>query len=321
MAYELPIPVTELVTLVRQVANHTRPTTDAEVLQGLNYGQSKVVRAISAVRPQAFASYIDPFILTQGIAEYDIGIYAPPVWRPVRLFVPGAFSTVLTFRYKALTDPEYEARDTGSSGTLNYLYYDILTGMLPGTPLIANDSNAAGSVFVFQNYTDAQIQATYPIGSQVMIANDGNIVRIGVTRTLLDNYVGVVTVFQPGPASAINVDPPFTVGGGSLYTLVPMRRRVLRIAPTPPNTYRGRLYYNYRPNKIRSTGDILDGWMSEHRDCLVAFALEHLLAAVNDPEALNWGEKATQMRAELVQDIEPLSNQNSEAVTSGLPDD
>jgi hypothetical protein len=100
-----------------------------------------------------------------------------------------------------------------------------------------------------------------------------------------------------------------------------MRRRVMRIAPTPPAVYSGRLYYDYRLPHIRTLDDVLDPDASESRDLIIHYALSMVCRAVNDAEADRWKASGDELRAELMQGIDPLSGQNTEALGSAMPDD
>ncbi|MCI4355113.1 MAG: hypothetical protein L3K06_07095, partial [Thermoplasmata archaeon] len=99
MSILVPATAGEAVALIQTPASRTRPASSAELYQALNYGVGKAIRAISAVRPQYFATFLDPFTLQAGVDEYDLSLLSPPLFRVHRLVVSGnhGVSTVIFF--------------------------------------------------------------------------------------------------------------------------------------------------------------------------------------------------------------------------------
>src|SRR5438034_3885688 len=93
----------DVASLVRSGLDHTRPVSDIEMRQAINYGMGKATRAILSVRPQFFLAVIDPFTLQAGVSEYDVGMLSPPLWRPFRLKVVGdSANRTVRFKYRSL---------------------------------------------------------------------------------------------------------------------------------------------------------------------------------------------------------------------------
>src|SRR5437870_5183926 len=134
---EVPLSLGDLKQLVAQIVQHTRPipSTSPELVQAINFGASKAIRAVASARYESFQSFVDPFLLRSGVKEYDLSLIDPPVWRPHKLIVDGSGGTTRTimFRYRAITSSEFQDSEVARAGTFNSLYYSILTGMLPGT--------------------------------------------------------------------------------------------------------------------------------------------------------------------------------------------
>ena len=63
---------------------------------------------------------------------------------------------------------------------------------------------------------------------------------------------------------------------------------------------------------------MVDPLVAEHRDLVLYYAISQYLRAVNDSEASAYLQKAQLLKSELMQDLDPLSGQNSEALDSAL---
>src|SRR5881394_163302 len=127
----------DVAALVRSGLDHTRPVSDVEMRQAVNYGLGKATRAILSVRPQFFLAVADPFILSSGVSEYDVGMLSPPLWRPFRLKVVGSSGTrSVRFRYRSLVDVDFQ--DNEGSAVGDEIAYDILEGALaaPNPPAV-----------------------------------------------------------------------------------------------------------------------------------------------------------------------------------------
>jgi hypothetical protein len=94
--------------------------------------------------------------------------------------------------------------------------------------------------------------------------------------------------------------------------------RMLKLAPAPGANATGRLYYLYRPERLQKNSDAVDDISSEHSDAIVAYAAGWLLRSTNDPMSDRWMLEGQEMRSEMMQDVEPLSGENSEALSTGL---
>lgn len=313
MPLQIPESLSSIRTLVLAVTDHVRPVLSAEADAAINFGYFKGIRALSAARNQVFQSFVDPFTLTPGTSEYDVGLYDPPVWRPIRLLVgsPTGGGRIIYFRYRALTSMDFQEREVAAAGSFSVLLYDILAGQLPGTavPIITTNfptlpstvTVAVASVGAFQN------------GTAVRIPLAGPVVTYG-NQTMPSTYTGVVTNVAAG---VLELQPNVTATAAG-QTITPLRRRVLKIAPVIADTVSGRLFYQYRPAPLVVDTDLLDPFIAEHRDMVVYYAVSQLLLAVNDADSRRWFEMAQEMRSELMQDLEPLAGQNTEHVDSDI---
>jgi len=307
MGLEIPSSLADVRTVVLAITDHVRPTATAEANNAVNMGVQKAVRAISSVRNQAFQSFVDPFTILANTAEYDLGLYDPPVWRPHRLLVgqPTGNTRSILFRYRALTSPDFERAELSVSATFSALFYDILTGRLPGTAQAVTASTvAATSTVTVASATDFQS------GTYVQIPGAGPTVTApGATSSFPGTYLGVV-VSKSG--LVLTVAPALTASAtGS--TCTPLRRRVMRIAPTIPDSVSGRLFYQFHPPTLVADTDLLDPLIAEHRDMVVYYAAAHLLRSVNEADAQRWLEQAQEMRSEMLQSMDPLSGSNTES--------
>lgn len=327
MSQVLPVPASTLLTLIENVVTHTRPATSVELLQSLNFGIGKIARAIQSVRPQAFLSFVDPFTLVAGQSEYDLGIFSPPVDRPLRLTLPTSTTPSILFRYRALMDPEFEARDGRASSTTSGFFYDVLSGLFPRTPIQFDTSALATAEIIFVTGVDpaadfALMQARFPLRSVVLLP--------GGLGNGQDLYAQVVSHLTGAGSVSITVSPSFVssvvveagaYGDLTEKAIVPIWTRMLKLAPTPATSYAGRLYYDYAPDQITSEFDLIDGQIAKYRDAVVEYAIAQLLKGTADTMHRDHLEAANELRAECMQAVEPLSGQNTESLGSGLGDD
>lgn len=307
MSVAVPISAGDLKTFVKTVTDHTRPVTDPEMLEALNYGYDKAIKAVLAVRTQVFLSFTDSFTLVGGQQDYDIGAYDPPLYRPTRLLVGSATVRAIKFRYKALTDNEFEAQESSRAGTAANFFYDVLEGLFPGT---ATTSTAASATTV-----TVASAAGIVVGTLLQILGSGTNQTLPGGATIPTTYYGVVRGIV---GNVLTMAPAFTAQPVNGTTITPMRQRLLRLAPAPGDSVTGRLYYQYRPAKLVALTDYLDPIVAEHRAVIEYFAISQLLRSVNDAEASQWFQEAQQLRSELIQEIDPLSGQNSEALGTDL---
>ncbi len=315
----LPVSMTagEANGLIQNIITRTRPVNSRELYQALNYGISKAVRALSASRPQLFASWVDPFTIGGGVTEYDVSGLSPSLFRPWRLVCSGnqGQSSVVLFRYAAITSQEFEDAEVSTAGAVaNQLLYDVLDGELPaGTVTTLSLIATNGTQFSVSAADAAKVNP----GNWIVIPNCGAArTPDGWTTAVRDDYTGLVTsVALP----LINVQPAFpqAVPVGTVVTV--MRRRVLKIVPALQQQYTGRLWYVFTPTRLRADTDLLPiGLGDRHIDMIVAYAVGLLKRSVDDSMENRWALEATEMRSELMQDSEPISGQNSEALGSGL---
>lgn len=300
MTWELTPTLADLSTLVTNITQHTRPTTQVEVTQALNVGYFKAVRALASVRSEYFLTYLDPFTVTSGSREIDLSAIEPPFWRPVRLLVgAGGATPSRRFVFRALASRGFEDAELSTLGG-DVFYYDILEGRFPGTTLTAT-SGTTGTATVAST-------AGLAIGQPIDIPGRGTQSGLVVThQAVITSLTSTVISFSPASSTVQNGD-----------TIIPYRRRILQVAPTPAETVSGRMYYLYRPRRLSDTDDRIDPILAEHRDMLIAFAVGHLLQAVDESAALLWTQQAETMRAELMADCDPLSGQNTVALGSDL---
>lgn len=316
----LPVSMTagEANSLIQNIIQRTRPVTSAELFQSLNYGIGKAVRALSASRPQLFSSWVEPFTIGGGVTEYDVSGFSPSLFRPWRLVCNGnqGQSSVVLFRYASITSQEFEDAEVSTAGAVaNQLLYDVLDGELPAGTVTTMSLQAIGDTQFFVSAADA---AKVNPGNWIVIPNLGAArIPAGWTTGVSDDYTGLVT--SVGLSHLVNVQPPFpqVLPIGTVVSI--MRRRVIKIVPALQQQYTGRLWYVFTPTRLRADTDLLPiGLGDRHIDMVVAYAVGLLKRAVDDSMENRWALEATEMRSELMQDSEPVSGQNSEALGSAL---
>jgi hypothetical protein len=323
MSLAFPMTAGEANQLIQNIITRTRPVSNAELYQALNYGIAKAVRAISASRPQYFASWVEPFTIGGGVTEYDVSSFSPSLFRPWRLVCNGnqGQSSVVLFKYASITTQEFEDAEVSTSGAVaNNLLYDVLDGLLPGAVVYAAVAMNAGANAIPLSAADF---AAVKLGNFVVVANFGN----AVTKPgwdsgwAFDDYTATVVGLQTGGPTGqeMIVEPPLPQAFPTTQPIQLMRRRVIKIVPALQQTYTGRLWYVYTPTRLRQDGDPLPiGLADRHIDMVVAYAVGLLKRAVDDSMENRWALEATEMRSELMQDTEPVSGQNSEALGSAL---
>lgn len=323
----LPHSLSDCKALVRSYLNHTRPVSEAEVRNAINYGVNKAAKAVLASRPQAFLSYAEPFSLLPGVTEYDLGNFDPPLWRPMRLLVVGNNSGVqgsfpnqrsLRFMYKSLIDADFQEREVSGTGAFDLMAYDILSGMLPRTAVTITQFTAA-----VPPSPGPAAPAVVSVSSTVDIGL-GTLVKIvgagppdpvaGTTTTIPGTYYGTV-VGVAGPGVSLVPSPTIDPTG---LPLVPLWRSMMKVAPAIRETLIGRLYYNYRQPELVSDQDTVEPIISEHINVVIMYALAILKRAVGDADSRDYFEDGGQQRSELIQEVDPASNQSSEALGSDL---
>jgi hypothetical protein len=312
--------VQDLYTALRAVTDHSRPAYDAEIIGCLNFGYKEVIRTVASVRPEFFASFSNSFTLPPSTYEIDVSTLDPPLLRPIRLTATqSGRNTAILFRYRALHHQEYEASEMAQiTGTFNVILYDVLQGRFPGTPgTVAATSTGNSITLVDATNFPPGTYVTLPGPPRTPLANVAETVQPGFTEP----YYGVVmTRSPPGASGVITLAPPispsWTTQNGT--QIIPLRRQILRLANPPSQQQTGQLWYQYRPNRLVNLTEIIDPIVAEHQDMLLYYAIGQYLAAVNDTEAGSWLQKAQLLKSEAMQDIEPLSGQNSEALDSGL---
>ena len=307
----MPTPVIQLSDLkshVTALLQHTRDVQDTELIQAINYGYGKAIKAILSSRPEAFLA-VTPFTITEGVTEYDVSAYDPPIWRPVRLLVgEGGNSPQAFFIYKAFLDQESAEMDVGgASGRWSY-FYDFLTGMIAGTA--STVVSATTGVVVVNDL------GTLAVGSAISIAGAGPAVAIGES-TIPGTWRGVVVGIDVG-LMQLTVAPAFTVAPTVGAAVTPLSTRLMKLTPQPSAGLSGRLFYNYRPPRLAQDADQLDTLVADHKDLVVWYALAILGRAVGDSNAARWFEDAEAQRSELMQDMDPLSLGGSEHMGSAL---
>lgn len=303
----MPVPaatVRDLYDALRAITDHTRPAFDPEIISCLNYGYQSVVRAVASVRSQFLESFVDPLTIPASpqpgqAVDVDLSLVEPLLWRPTLMRLTNGSSGVraLRFRYSSQVSLDSRSVETSNTGTFSTLYYDILTGRLPGQ---------SDTVTNFLPFTVGN-PALFPVGQRVQIAPP--------PATSMPVFYGQVRV-----ASPMLFDPEWPVGfdSGVPRAITQVRSRIMRVANPSMQSYTGRLYYTYRPPKFTDLGQLLDPVVSEHQDLIVYYAISMYLRSVNDTEASSWFQNAQLLRSELMQDLEPMSNENSEHLDSDL---
>jgi len=331
VATELPITLAALRTLVTDAVAPTATFSRAVVLQAINYGYGRALRALRSVRPQHLLSFVDNFSLTSQTAEYDISSVTPPIWRLVKLVVPripavaglsGGSSRVVLFQYRDFRDPDFENLEATASGASDRIVYDILEGLLPKTT-----TSSAVTTTVSTLLTGNLDQIQVVSATDIAIGDPIRILGVGQGQVLdaegaepdytLDrDYFGRVVGVS---GTTITVSPRMRLAPVVGIGVTTYRTRILTIAPVPGSDLSGRLYYLAQNPKLAKDADLVDPIISEHRDVVVSYAVAWLLRTTNDQEAERWFSDAQEQRSELLQDVEPLSAQQAEALSSGLP--
>lgn len=275
-------------------------------MAALNYGRGEVVRAIRSVRPQFFRGIVNPFTLVANQHEYDLSAIEPPVWRPTRLLVPG--QRPVRFRYRAEMDEEFEERETSTASYLTTVLYDINSGLIPllsttVTPLTTSTMTPADASI----FSPGQIVSLDGCGPDQQIAGTASVIPTRYYGTVISATGGVLTVA-----------PPMTHQPTNGQTIQTYARLVLKLANAPGQAMTGKLEYQFAMPKWKSFNDILDPIMTEHQDAVIYFAASVYLRAVNDQEATSWLNLAQGLKSQLMQDLEPLSGQNTEALGTDL---
>lgn len=304
---DLPLTLGELKARVRALLQWTRDADDTELRDAINFGYGKGIKAVLATRSESFMSYVEPFTLSAGVSEYDVGIYDPPIFRPIRLLVgEGSAANEAFFRYKSIVDAEYQEADAETSGSGLLFLYDFLTGLLPGTTAIVQNA-VTGSVTVDALGSIVQ-------GSLISVPGCGPAQAVGA-ETVPSIYRGIVTQIT---GLTLSVEPDFTVVPAAATVVTQLRRRVMKIVPRPSQTLTGRLWYNYRPARLSRDTDMLDMLVAEHEDMIVHYALTQLGWATGDTNANRWYESAQEERSEMMQDLGTVTGQDSAEMGSGL---
>lgn len=295
----IPTSLAELKARVRGLLQHTRDIEDDELLTAINFGYRKAIKAVLATRPEAFVSYTDGFAIQTGVTEYDVGTYDPPIWRPLRLLAgeTDASQAQAYFRYKAMTDQEFQALDMGGRSAGLMFYYDFLSGMLPGDSTTVA-SATTGSI-------DVADLGDFAVGTYIGIVGAGPRRAVG-GETIPGPWRGVITGIT---GVTCTIEPDFTAIPSNGAAVQEFRTRVLKITPPPSQSYTGRLYYNYRPQRLTQDTDLLDVLIAEHDDLIVWYALAIVGRAVGDTNAAKWFDDAEGQRSELMQDLDPIGQQ------------
>lgn len=304
----IPLTVAELKALISGVTTHTRAVTDTELLAAANFGYRKVLRAIRAVRPAPFLSYRDGFALAAGVSEYDVGEFFPDFFRPVRLAFGTDGRQTASFVYRGLQhEDSVEAEVRGGSAAT--FFYDVLEGFLPAASSLIAVSTGSTSTMVVASV------AGMAVGNPIRVAGHGPLQSTTTGNITLD-YVGRAVIVDA--AIGVKVVPALTFAPPVGVLVEAFRRKVLRIVPAPASGLTGRLWYQYTQDRLRKDEQLLEPMVAEHSDCVVAYALSRLKLAIGDSDADRWLRDADAMRAELVQDLEPGSYENTEPFGSAL---
>lgn len=72
----------------------------------------------------------------------------------------------------------------------------------------------------------------------------------------------------------------------------------------------------YRPVRLAADAAVVEAVIEQHQELVIAYAMQWLLRTVNDAEASGWGAQATELRAELTQDVSKVSEEGTEAFGS-----
>src|SRR5262245_13382202 len=305
--------VSDLRDMLRAVTDHTRPAYDAEILSALNYGYQTVLRAIMSVRSQFFEATVDNFTIPAATSspppavDVDLSWLEPPLWRPTRLVATESSATRgAIFRYRSLVAMEtIGSEQQAYSGGYNAFYYDILSGRVQVATTKVSSVVPSNTLAV----TDAVLRVGHLV--EFVGATYRGRVRVGVAPPLAP-YTSVFTdpVF-PGTPGTPN---PAYAG----LTVKVVSSSTMRVADPTSSSVTGKLYYQYKPRRFTDFDDYLDPIITDYADVIVHYAISQYLLAVNDADSNAWLQKAQLLRSELMQDLEPLSGDSSEALGSDL---
>ena len=312
----------DLYTSFRAVSDHSRPPFDPEIIGALNFGYREVIRSVSAVRSELFSTFRSNWSIPANTYEIDVSVLDPPLMRPIRLLVgnQSGSNRAIIFRYRALHHQEYEAAEISqTSGTFNTILYDVLQGRFPGATTTTATTVQSGSPLVLADVSKFPPGTffTMPLPPRQPLQGVGAVAQPGT----IDPYYGYIQsrTLNTGQSQVITVPgiPSFaTIPVGTVVTA--LARTIIRLANPPGQAQTGQLWYQYRPPRLVNLSEVIDPIIAEHQDMLLYYAFSQYFSAVNDNEASSWLQKAQLLKSELMQDVEPLSGQNSEALDSDL---
>lgn len=106
-----------------------------------------------------------------------------------------------------------------------------------------------------------------------------------------------------------------------LYDLIyPAGQPTLALAPALISDDTPFISTIYEPVRLTVAASVIEPIIEKHIELVVAYAMDWLLRAVNDPDADRWGADAVQLRSHLIQHISPKIEQETQAVGSALWD-
>lgn len=314
MAYQLPISVSDLKSDLNVMLAHTRGFSDTELFRAVNFGIAKAVRAVSAVRGQLFHCWVNNFTLAAAVNDVDLSSIEPKLWRPVRLHVynSSGYATV-RFRYQSMTSQistSYEVQAQSGAVTGDTILYDLMSGLLPLTTQLVT---LAVSTTSFKVASPSSLF----VGQPIRIAGRGADRTVAGGTVTGQSQMSIVTAIDTG-TSAITIAPAAGATPQPGDVITPFARMIMRLANPPSTSLTGRLYYQYRPEKVRALTDTIDPVLSEYDDLITHYAASLLLRATNDSEADTLLQIAEGMRKELMQDLDPAADGDVEAFGSDL---
>lgn len=309
-AGDSPLGVDVGLSLIRNVLQHVdQGIDDAELLQAFNFGVGKIVRAVLSVRPSAYVTWVEPFVISPNVTEYDIGVLEPPCYRPLRLLSTGnnGQNPAVRFQYKPLHAADFEQQEVARPGNFALFFYDVLDGMFPGTDVGGVPGDSRSEVVVAS-------ASQFAPGSLLRIPGAGPDVPVpGVSgATYPGPYYGTVLSLL---GTTLTVSPPLAVQPAA-FSVTPLRQRVLKLANSPVQSVSGRLYYDYRPERL-TAADRLDPLTARYVDAIVNYAVASLKLARGESDSRMYFEWAQEGRSEAMQDLEP-AGQTSDHLGSDL---
>jgi len=331
----VPVTLAELRDRLANITNLTATYSRDEVRDAINYGYGKILRAIHSVNAEQFVTFRDNFTFVGAESEHDISDFFPPVGRLTKLVVPGipansgTSQNIVSFRYRDFRSADFESAEAMNRGGEAGVVYDIMTGRIPQRNTAVPTAAGTAEVAVQVDYDSFRVVS--PISGGIYFGQPISIPGVGPphwmdadgesepTVGITSDYLGTVSSFvDAGGYVTIGVTPRMSLWPAVGAWIQLYRTRMLMIAPVFSASVTGRLYYVYHPSRLVKDTETLDPVASEHADALIAYAASWLLRSSNDGQAERWYLEGQEMRSELMQALDPVADQGSQALGSAF---